>query len=196
METSAYLDSLRQDIVFNDTLCGLPFTFHTTWGLFSPREIDDGSRLLLQHIELPIDADCLDIGCGYGTLGLTLARLAPQGRTLLVDKDFVAIDYCRKNIQLNGIGNAEAMLSNGLGAIGERRFDIIVSNLPAKVGKELLQLLLHDAHQHLNPGGRLYVVTITGLRRFIQRHFIETFGNYDKLKQGAHYTVAMACKTR
>jgi len=64
--------------------------FHTTWGLFSPRAIDDGSRLLLDYLELESDSDCLDLGCGYGVLGLCMARAAPQGHTLLVDKDFGA----------------------------------------------------------------------------------------------------------
>jgi 16S rRNA G1207 methylase RsmC len=56
----------------------------------------------------------------------------------------------------------------------------------------LLQILLHDAHACLAPGGRIYLVTVTGLRQFIARHLREVFGNYDKLKQGPHYTVAMA----
>lgn len=196
MTTSTYLDSLRQDIVFNETLREQTLTFHTTWGLFSPREIDAGSKLLLKYISINNDDDCLDIGCGYGPLGLTLASLAPQGRTLMVDKDYVAVDFSNKNIRANHLDNAEAILSNGLSNVGDRQFDIIVSNLPAKVGKEMLQLLLNDAHSHLKPGGKLYVVTITGLRRFIARHFKEIFGNYDKLKQGRDYTVAMAQKAR
>lgn len=183
---------LRRDLVHQAALRGHHLTFHSTWGLFSPREVDEGSRLLLDHVELAGDADCLDLGCGYGAIGVTLAALAPRGRTLLVDKDFVAVDYARKNIAANGLTNAEALLSNGFEAVGERRFDIVASNLPAKVGKELLAILLHDARRHLDPGGRLYVVTVNGLRRFIERHFKDVFGNYDKLKQGRHYTVAMA----
>lgn len=194
MTTETYLDSLRQDIVFNETLREHTLTFHTTWGLFSPREIDAGSKLLLKYITINNSDDCLDIGCGYGPLGLTLATLAPQGQTLMLDKDYVAVDYSNKNCKINHIDNAKAILSNGLSNIGDRQFDIIVSNLPAKVGKEMLQLLLNDAHRHLKPGGKLYVVTITGLRRFIARHFKEIFGNYDKLKQGRDYTVAMAQK--
>lgn len=190
----AYIDSLRRDIVFSDTLRGQPLTFHATWGLFSPRAVDDGSRLLLDHVEVHPGDDCLDVGCGYGVLGLTLARLAPEGNTCLVDKDFVAVDYSARNARVNGIDNCEAFLSNGFSAVGGRRFDIIVSNLPAKVGKELLYLYLHDAREHLKPGGRFYVVTISGLRRFIERGFKEVFGNYDKVKQGKDYTVALAVR--
>ena len=111
-----------------------------------------------------------------------------------MDKDFVAIEYCRKNIALNHIGNAEALLSNGFDAIRDRRFDVIASNIPAKVGNELMSLFFYDAYQQLNPGGRLYVVTINGLRDYIKRVFKERFGNFTKLKQGKHYTVALATK--
>lgn len=194
MDTKAFLAKLRQDIVFSDTLCGQQFTFHTTWGVFSPREIDAGSRMLLDFMEIGESDDCLDLGCGYGPIGMTMARLAPKGQTLLVDKDFVAIDYANKNIAVNGISNAEAILSNGLDGVGERQFDVIASNIPAKVGNEMLYLFLYDALAHLKTGGRLYVVTITGLRQFIKRSFNEVFGNYDKLKQGKTYTVGMAQK--
>lgn len=192
MDWSDYIASLREDIVFDARLRGRQFRFHSTWGLFSPREVDEGSRLLIDHLELPPEAQCLDLGCGYGPIGLAMAALAPQGRTCLVDKDFVAVEYARKNAALNGLANAEALLSNGFSALVGRRFDVIASNIPAKVGKELLHLLLHDARSHLRPGGRLYVVTITGLRRFIERNFEEVFGNYEKLKQGRQYTVALA----
>lgn len=194
METKAFLDKLRQDIVFSETLCGQHFTFHTTWGVFSPREIDEGSRMLLDYMDIGETDDCLDLGCGYGPIGMTMAKLAPKGHTMLVDKDFVAIDYANKNIALNHIDNAEAILSNGFAALGNRKFDIIASNIPAKVGNEMLYLFLYDALEHLKPGGRFYVVTITGLRQFIKRSFNEVFGNYDKLKQGKTYTVAMAEK--
>ncbi len=188
------IKKLREDIVFNATLSGFPFVFHTTWGLFSPRNIDEGSELLLRYLEIKPDDDCLDLGCGYGPLGLTMAKLAPQGQTTLVDKDFKAVEYSNKNAELNQITNAEALLSNGFDQIRERRFDVVVSNIPAKVGNELLNLFLYDAYLQMNSGGRIYVVTINGLRKFIKRSFTEVFGNYRKLKQGSNYTVAMATK--
>lgn len=193
MLTPEQLAGLRRDIQFSAQLGGRTLEFRSTWGLFSPREIDEGTRLLLDHLHIEPGDDCLDLGCGYGPIGLTLAALAPQGRTLLVDKDFVAVDYANRNARLNRLDNAEARLSNGFDQIEpERRFDLIASNVPAKVGKELLALLLHDAHARLRPGGRLYLVTINGLRQYMKRNLNEVFGNYDKLKQGAHYTVALA----
>jgi 16S rRNA G1207 methylase RsmC len=78
--------------------------------------------------------------------------------------------------------------------VGDRKFDLIVSNLPAKTGKELYYLYFYDALARLNPGGSIYVVTISGLRKFIAKAFQEVFGNYEKLKQGKTYTVARAIK--
>ncbi|WPL18621.1 Ribosomal RNA large subunit methyltransferase G [Thiorhodovibrio winogradskyi] len=193
MIDQSQLASLRRPISFQAELAGQPLHLNSTWGLFSPREIDDGTRLLIEHMEVAPEADCLDLGCGYGPIGLTLARLAPKGRVLMVDKDFVAVEFARKNIARNGLHNAEALLSNGFDQIEpKRRFDLIASNIPAKVGKELLTLWLYDALARLNSGGALYVVTINGLRQFIKRYLEDIFGNYDKLKQGAHYTVALA----
>ena len=101
-------------------------------------------------------------------------------------------DYTNKNIRLNQLNNCEAFLSNGLNQIGKRRFDLIVSNIPAKVGNELLSLFLYDSWQHLESGGRFYVVTISGIRKYIERSFKEVFGNYKKIKQGKRYIVAEA----
>ncbi|MGB5834701.1 MAG: methyltransferase [Thiohalocapsa sp.] len=193
MLSSQQLADLRRPIRFDAELAGRSLHLESTWGLFSPREIDEGTRLLLNHVEVATDADCLDLGCGYGPIGLSLAVRATHGQTLMVDKDFVAIDYANRNAVTNGLANARAQLSNGFDQIDPTlRFDLIASNIPAKVGKELLALLLHDAQARLKPGGRLYLVTINGLRQFMKRNLTEVFGNYDKLKQGAHYTVAMA----
>ena len=190
------LDKLRQDIVFTARLGEFDFTFHSTWGIFSPREIDEGTRLLVEHMEIEPDDDCFDLGCGYGPIGLFMARSAPQGRTLMVDKDFMAVEYSNANARCNKLANAQSQLSNAFDHVDPRlRFDVIASNIPAKVGKEMLSLILHDARARLKPNGRLYVVTINGLRQYMKRNLNEVFGNYDKLKQGRAYTVALAVKT-
>ena len=185
-----YNRKIRQDLQIE--YAGL--RFKTTWGLFSPRAIDDGSRLLLDHLDLSADADCLDLGCGYGVLGLCMAKMAPAGHTLMVDKDFVAVDYAEKNRELNRIENASSLLSNGFDQIPAQQFDAIVSNIPAKVGKEMLYIYLFDALDYLKPGGSFYIVTITGLRQFFKRGFSEVFGHYEKIKQGKTYTVARGIK--
>ncbi len=195
-EKRAWLEGLRRDIRFEDRLRDQPLAFQTTWGLFSPKGIDEGSRLLLDQIEIDPTEESADLGCGYGPLGLTLARLAPEGRHTLLDKDFVAIDYCQRNAKLNRITNIEALLSNGFDQLDDRRFDVIVSNLPAKTGNEQYYLYFYEAMARLRPGGRFYVVTINGLRDFIKRSFKEVFGNYRKLKQGKAHCVAVAVRER
>jgi 16S rRNA G1207 methylase RsmC len=192
--TPQQLEKLRLDHHLKVSLSGQQLEFFTTWGLFSPRAIDEGSSLLLDVTKVNVDDDVLDLGCGYGALGLCLAKQAHQGSTLLVDKDFVAVDYSNKNIKLNQLKNAEAILSNGFDQIPKRKFDLIVSNIPAKVGNEMLWLFLHDAYRQLNPGGRLVVVTISGLSKFMKREFKQLFGNYKKLKQGKTYTVAQTIR--
>jgi len=187
-------DRLRQDIVFSDDLMGHRFNFHTTWGLFSPKSIDEGSQLLLKYLEVKPNDRAIDLGCGYGPLGLSIARSAPQGSCLMVDKDFVAVEYANANAKRNGVHNAEAMLSDGLQHVPKQKFTLAVTNLPAKTSKEHYYLFFHDIYNQLEPGGRLYVVVISGLRRFIERAFNEVFGNHSKIKQGKSYTVAMAVK--
>ncbi len=194
MLSADYIASLRRDLSFEATLRDRRLQFRTTWGLFSPREIDAGTRLLLSHIEVLTTDRCLDLGCGYGPIGLALAASAPQGHATMVDKDFVAVDYARRNAELNGLPNCTVLLSNGLAAVRDQDFDIVASNLPAKVGKELLYLYFLDALAVLRPQGRLYVVTLSGMRRFIERCSLETFGHYNKIKQGKDYTVALAIK--
>lgn len=195
METADYLKSLRKDIEFTTTLCEQTMTFRSTWGIFSPREIDAGTDLILRYIKPEIDDDIFDLGCGYGPIGLTLAKLAPKGETLLCDKDFMAVEYTNRNAALNRTGNAQAILSNGFQHVDrDRRFDLVVSNVPAKVGNEMMTLMLHDALHHMKPGGEIYLVTVNGLRQYMKRNLKEVFGNYKKLKQGAAYTIHLATK--
>lgn len=188
------LNRLRQDIVFREELMGQPLEFHTTWGLFSPKAIDEGTQLLLRYLEVKPDDRAIDLGCGYGPIGLSIARNAPQGHCLMVDKDFVAVEYANNNAKRNGISNAQAMLSDGLRHVPPQTFTLAVTNLPAKTSKEHYYLFFHDIYDRLEPGGRFYVVVISGLRRFIERAFMEVFGNHSKLKQGKNYTVAMCEK--
>lgn len=189
------IGKLKEDIVFKDTIRGFDLTFHSTWGLFSPKEIDAGSRLLIDFLDVKESNICLDIGCGYGVLGLSMAKMAPLGRVYLIDKDFVAVEFAKKNIMINQLANCEVLLSNAFSNVPDDiRFDVIASNLPANVGKEMLYIILSDAKRYLKEGGRLYVVTIAGLREFIKRNFKDIFGNYEKVKQGREHAVHLGIK--
>lgn len=188
------LAALKRDIVFDAKLRGFDFSFSSTWGLFSPRSIDSGTRLLIDYLEVDAGSTCLDLGCGYGAVGLVMARLSGNGKVYLVDKDFVAAEHAKKNVKLNCIQNCEVMLSNAFSHLPDIKFDVIASNLPANAGKELMRIILLEARNHLKPAGKLYVVTISGLREYIKRNFKEVFGNYRKIKQSRTHTVSLAVR--
>jgi len=193
--TAADVDKWRQDHKFSAELLGKPLQFQTTWGLFSPRAIDDGSLLLLDHLEVSHDEIALDMGCGYGPLGLAIAAQCCDGQVHLVDKDYVAVDYAEANAARNGLVNTHVYLSNGFSAVPkDLPLTLVVSNLPAKVGNEMFYISFYDAYERMQPGARIVVVTINGLRQFVKRAFGDVFGNYKKLKQGKSYTISMATK--
>lgn len=194
----ALQEKCKKDIEFTQEVLGKPMDFRTTWGIFSPEKLDEGSLMLLDYIDFAAAgaaANSIDLGCGYGVLGMTAARECPEGQHTLIDKDFVAIEYAKKNCQKNGFTNVDVHLSNGFAHVdAEKRFDLVISNLPAKVGKEQHYMYLLDAYERMNLGASFYVVTINGLRQFMKRAFTEVFGNTKKLKQGKTYTITKALK--
>ncbi len=115
----------------------------------------------------------------------------------MVDKDFVAIELSIINAKLNKINNAHAYLSDAFLNVNKKEyFDQVLSNVPAKVGREQLSIILYDAYDSLKPGGKITFVTINGLRDFVKNNFRSVFGNYKKLKQGQKYTISQATKVQ
>ena len=189
------IPKLKQDLSIQAQLLGHDLTLKTRWGVFSPRAIDDGTELLMRYLKVDAADKCLDLGCGYGPIGLAVAKSCPEGEVHLVDKDFIAVELANKNAQLNQIPNAKAYLSDAFAQVGKfEYFDQVISNVPAKVGREQLSIILYDAYDALKPGGRITFVTINGLRHFVKDNFKSVFGNYKKLKQGQKYTIAQAIK--
>lgn len=189
------ISRLKKDIVLDVELLGSKFNLHTRWGVFSPRSIDDGTLLLMKYIGADENDVCLDLGCGYGPIGLALARHCSKGQVHMVDKDFVAVELANYNAKNNGITNAKAYLSDAFTHVpNEIRFDQIISNIPAKVGREQLSVILYDAYDALETGGKITVVTINGLKDFIKANFKSVFGNYKKIKQGQKYIISQAVK--
>ena len=189
------ISRLKKDIVLDVELLGSKFNLHTRWGVFSPRSIDDGTVLLMKYISADENDVCLDLGCGYGPIGLALARHCSKGQVHMVDKDFVAVELANYNAKNNGITNAKAYLSDAFTHVpNEIRFDQIISNIPAKVGREQLSVILYDAYDALETGGKITVVTINGLKDFIKTNFKFVFGNYKKIKQGQKYIISQAVK--
>jgi len=132
------------------------FKFLSNNGLFSCDKIDDASITLLQNIPpLPSISTLLDLGCGYGTLGVVLAKT--YGVTLtMADINSIALQYADKNAALNGV-QATTIHSNSFANISAM-FDNIVLNPPIHAGKDIMYNMYEGAALHLNPGGSLYIV--------------------------------------
>jgi len=176
-------------------------TLHSRHGLFSARSLDEGSALLLHELQaLPPAQRVLDLGCGYGAIGLTLAARWPDSHVDLVDSDIRAVEATAQNITSNHLQNATVCLNDGARALTESvsPFDLVVSNLPAQAGNDAIDQLLLDAHDALNDGGSLAVVAVNGLRRYLQRRLADIFGKQQvrKVRQGPRHTVLEAAKLR
>jgi 16S rRNA G1207 methylase RsmC len=134
------ISKLKKDTILDVELLGSKFNLHTRWGVFSPRSIDDGTLLLMKYISADESDVCLDLGCGYGPIGLALARQCHKGQVHMVDKDFVAVELANDNAKRNGITNAKAYLSDAFIHVpSEIKFNQVISNIPAKVGESSSQ---------------------------------------------------------
>lgn len=186
---------LKQDLTIQTNLLSHDLILKTRWGVFSPRAIDEGTVLLMKYLEVNETDKCLDLGCGYGPIGLAVAKSCPKGEVHMVDKDFVAVALSNANAKLNHLNNANAYLSDAFSSVNKNNyFDQVISNVPAKVGREQLSIILYDAFDALKPGGKIVFVTINGLRSFVKDNFKSVFGNYKKIKQGQKYTISQAIK--
>ncbi len=152
--------------------------FRTSQELFSSHDIDTGTKFLLRTI---VEADCkpqriLDMGCGYGPLGLTLKSLHPDSLVHMVDKDALAVVYSRQNAELNGLDSPEIYGSLGYDDIKRSDFDLIVSNIPGKAREAVIAYLLREARYYLSPGGRAAIVAVAPLEATVARILSETPG--------------------
>lgn len=180
------------EFTFQETLRGYNLSFKTTYDLFSCRAIDTGTKLLIDNIQVENGQTCLDLGCGYGPIGMTLAKLNPTGEIYMVDRDIVAIEYSKINCQLNNLSNCVILPSNGFNDLGDKTFDLIASNLPTHIAKEALEIIINDAKAHLNKNGKFYIVCTTKLKPYIQRLLEPVFPLTDKIDQSNGYSLLLA----
>jgi 16S rRNA (guanine1207-N2)-methyltransferase len=130
-------------------------------GVFSSNRLDDGTRLLLSRFEVPVGAHVLDLGCGYGLIGL-LAAQRGAAHVDMVDANLLAIAAAQANLELYAIKNAQAFPSDALEAVLDRRYALVVTNPPFHVGHsvdyQVTQAFIHQAWQVIEPGGQLLLV--------------------------------------
>ncbi|WP_251553873.1 class I SAM-dependent methyltransferase [Neobacillus muris] len=141
------------------TLRNRLFRFKTDNGVFSKKEVDFGSRLLIETFQLSgLEGPVLDVGCGYGPIGLAMAREYP-GRTIhMVDVNERAIELAKENAEKNGIQNVKIYESDRLENVTETAFAAILTNPPIRAGKKTVHEIFEQSFERLAPFGELWVV--------------------------------------
>ncbi len=142
-----------------DTPIG-PLTVATMPGIFSWQHLDDGTAFLLDHLEVEPGQSVLDVGCGYGIIGLVAAQRARQ--VIMTDDNLLAIRCARATVAINHLDNAEVQPGDVYTGLAGRQFDLIVSNPPFHkdfdVNTNVAHRMMRDAKPLLRPGGRLVIV--------------------------------------
>lgn len=186
---------MSDDVVeIKATLRGKDFLFHSRPGVFAKNDVDQGSKLLIETMEIRPSDTILDLGCGYGPIGLVAATLATQGRAVLIDANLRAVRLAEENIKINSVGNARALLSDGLEAVAHQQFTVVLSNPPASAGLEIFVEFCQGAFTCLKPQGKLYFVTQARLKEAVKRVFEKVFGNFEIAARNNKYLVSLAVK--
>lgn len=178
---------------FTQIINGREFIFKTKPGLFSHTKFDSGTKLLIDTMEIRLGDKVLDLGCGYGPIGIVAATLARNNTVYMVDTDIRAVKYAEINAQLNNIQNVEILPSDGFEALNENlKFDVIVSNPPNHSPKETFIEFFKGAKAHLKKNGKLLFVTERRLTPMVKRELINIFGNFKKKASDSEYIIGLA----
>jgi len=176
-------------------LRGHSLRFISDAGVFSKGGIDYGSRVLIDAMEFAPDASVLDVGCGYGTIGLTAARLVPQGHVTMIDINSRAVELARENARHNGIANVTILESDLFEAVKDQTFDVVLTNPPIRAGKETVHTIFAEAWNHLREGGQLWVVIQKKQGAPSAKAKLETlFGQVEEVTKDKGYRIFKATK--
>ena len=134
---------------------GRELTFTTDAGVFSRDGLDRGTEVLLDALP-ELSGRVLDLGCGWGAVGVALGARYPELEIVMTDINQRAVDLARRNLAANGV-RAEVVQGDGFAAV-EGAFDAIVTNPPIRAGKAVIYGLFAQARDFLKPGGALYIV--------------------------------------
>ena len=176
-------------------LKGKIFRFVTDSGVFSRETVDYGSRVLIDAFdweELPSEGKILDVGCGYGTLGLTLVK-AKEVEATLVDINQRALDLARQNAERNQV--LATIFQSNLYQNVEGRFHHIISNPPIRAGKQVVHEVITGSYTHLLDGGDLTIVIQKKQGApSAKAKMEEVFGNCEILKKDKGYYILRSRK--
>lgn len=173
-------------------LLGQKMTFLTDAGVFSKKMIDYGSQALLKCLDFHKQESVLDVGCGYGTLGLTLVK-AKEVEATLVDINQRALDLARQNAERNQV--LATIFQSNLYQNVEGRFHHIISNPPIRAGKQIVHEVITGSYTHLLDGGDLTIVIQKKQGApSAKAKMEEVFGNCEILKKDKGYYILRSRK--
>ncbi|WP_129045315.1 class I SAM-dependent methyltransferase [Companilactobacillus metriopterae] len=176
---------------FTFDLRGNSFKFTSDSGVFSRQTVDYGSRVLIDSIdftEVP-DGDILDVGCGYGPIGLALAKDQTDRKVVMSDVNLRAMELAQKNADDNQVNNIEIIESSVYDAI-TGSYAVVVSNPPIRAGKNIVSEIISGAKDHLLENGHLYIVIqkkqgAPSAKKLMK----ETYGNVEIVKKDKGYYI-------
>ena len=176
------------------TLLGQSFTFLTDSGVFSKKMVDYGSQILLNTLNFEKGKTLLDLGCGYGPLGISLAKVQDVKPTM-VDINNRAIDLAKQNAQKNGV-EADIFQSNIYEKVNGT-FDYIISNPPIRAGKQVVHTIISESINYLKVGGNLTIVIQKKQGApSAKAKMEEVFGNVEILKRVKGYYILRSEKIK
>ncbi|WP_110113965.1 class I SAM-dependent methyltransferase [Bacillus sp. CGMCC 1.16541] len=144
---------------FSFTLRNQTFSFTSDQGVFSKKEVDFGSRVLIEAFQFPqVEGPILDVGCGYGPIGLSIAKSDQSRRVHMVDVNERALELAKLNATQNKVDNVEIYKSFCFDNVEEKQFASILTNPPIRAGKKVVHEILEGAARHLVENGELWVV--------------------------------------
>lgn len=172
------------------TLCGRGFEFLTASSVFSKRRIDLGTRLLIESMVLPKTGRVLDIGCGYGAVGIVAAALNPKLNVVMTDVNMRAVHLSRRNVELNKVAHAEVLHGYFYEPVKDLVFDCVLSNPPVSAGMETVNLIVTQATKIMAEKATFQMVIRSKIgAKGLPAIFNETFGNCLVLARGSGFRV-------
>jgi len=151
--------NLKDDYRYYDIhLKGISFRFYTQSGVFSQKGLDFGTKTLLENIIIPDSAQTIiDVGCGYGPLGIIFAKANPKIKVIMVDVNKRALELAKLNAKENNVDNIDIIESDLLKQV-HTNADVIMTNPPIRTGKQNIFRLYEESYSKLNSGGFFYCV--------------------------------------
>lgn len=138
---------------------GIPLAFETDASLFSPNSVDAGTLAMLKTADFLPDDKILDLGCGYGVVGIFAAKIIGGSNVVMCDQSETAVQYAKKNAERNGVSDVEIKISDAYENIPDRDFTCILSNPPYHADFSVARKFIEGGYQRLSVGGRMCMVT-------------------------------------